>query len=263
MPTEGPTLEAIDTFEGARCIKEGIHIRELVRPAYVRGLGRIGSGSASAFHNDALMCPGLPKAWDPHPAPGLSMMRAVAWEVEALSGDRARVMIHYRNAALRVIRGGSVLKTFQTNKDRQGNRLLVSHNGAAGTEYCPEVTVTDPLGVYVCSKIEPSPRYYGPDPTKHVNDYINRVNSQVWRLGNPGTWLCENVTFDDSGMTEVAYEYTWEFRYDKNGWKPEVDWVDPETGNSPTGLQLGTGYILVDHYDSADFGPLSLEPIWR
>lgn len=100
------------------------------------------------------------------------------------------------------------------------------------------------------------------DPGSFGDTYVGKVNSGTWQGGAAGTWMCEDVSFDqvarevkDGPATTPLYRLRFVFAYNPNGWDPDVVYTDPETGNPIAGWDGdANASATVALYDAANFG---------
>lgn len=151
--------------------------------------------------------------------------------------------------------GGAGLEEIETQFDRNGEQITVFHDRELGGTIHPlmprpELTFdwTEQADI----------------PGQLVIDFVGKTNLETWQLGLPGTWLCMSVFFDivNASTIPVTYKYSMKFRYKDDGtgagWNPQVIFIDPETGEPPTGLVEGVGYKVIPWYIQVSFAGLPL-----
>jgi hypothetical protein len=89
-------------------------------------------------------------------------------------------------------------------------------------------------------------------PEQVVDQWINRVNDDVWRGGVAGTWLCSDVRFKLVDPISLAYDFVFTFEYNPVGYKYTVTYVAPD-GSIPPDLVEGTGRKDIVWHDSRSF----------
>ena len=272
-------LDKIDVSEGSSMIRNGSTVIELVRIAFVGGV--LGPGNSDALDQVVRNTPNMPQPWDEHPI--LFNLRALTYDVTALSGQRARVAIRYVNTVFTVIRGGSTLESSPTNQDVTGDDLKVMPPVGRGSQRActdpmsecqpGEINTLVPRGSLVFERVErakgvgvqaslitPGPPDPGIDPIKIGEKYNGKVNRRRFLHGDPGEWLMENVTFDNSEFGNAAWRMSYEMRKRRGGWNPTVYWIDRETGKPGVGTgspPMTSSYVPV-MYRKADFDDLEL-----
>ena len=94
--------------------------------------------------------------------------------------------------------------------------------------------------------------------------YANKVNSESFLGISPGFWFCPGVSWESEDLTEdeiPTWRVSFQFRLrdgDITPWDPRVVYIDPETGQPPTGLVDGIGFKIVPWYLSIDFNNIFL-----
>lgn len=155
-----------------------------------------------------------------------------------------------------------------TSTDINGNLIAVSH----------EVEITDPerirefleneqadtppdereaiesifasvTQVHPVSRIKPSAvfrateRIEGINPVLEAQDFVGVIDATE-------QWLCTRVDArsEDGGAT---YLVTYEYQFNRDGWNPVVEWIDPETRAAPEDLEDGVGRARFQIYPIA------------
>ena len=269
------TVEQSDTQEDTMIV-EGNRIIEMSRVIWIKDLAAHGTDWQWA----AVDATGI-LVWGIHPS--RTFMRAVSYHVQGISPGRAKVAVRYINSTAQYFGGSSTLERIDTDMDRNGTVITVTNKGApknpttdttnsdgsntTGTAYTsadddPQpgvITVTAPIGTFTVRRIEANVAVVpgGINPLAVKEQYTNYVNSgEFLERYSPGTALCEAVAFDNDGLGDVAYNMQYEFRTKDSGWKPEVIWINKETGEPGVGLVQDVGRKTVDYYQETDFSPL-------
>jgi hypothetical protein len=98
-----------------------------------------------------------------------------------------------------------------------------------------------------------------------IDTYLGKINSQVWRGGNAGTWMCTQYSYSENELGR--FDVTISCQYKANGWLPVLYYVcdseDEANGKGSSGTigQDGSGnpYTSVPQlYESADFTGLDV-----
>lgn len=261
-----PTL-VIDILEGVRWLEENGVVKEVSRVAVVSNIlatygqqgdfGTIGEGVIVIALNHADM----PQPGDPHPL--LSHLFVVDRFPIARSTRIIQVEIRYKipggidpppPGQPWTLSGGASLEEIETQVDRNGNQITVTHGGKT------QGGVIRPL----MPRRELNARWTGQSvfPGDLVDAYAGKTNLSLWQGGLQGTWLCLDIDFDiaDPDQTPPLYEYNAHFRHkddnDGAGHDPQVVYIDPETGQPPPGLVEGEGYKIILWYFQAEFNAL-------
>ncbi|MCH8852559.1 MAG: hypothetical protein IID41_07865 [Planctomycetes bacterium] len=135
--------------------------------------------------------------------------------------------------------GGGSLKQIATEKDRFGNPLLL------GYTYPPVYPLDESLqGKFVpqggSAQVDnPNDttiavgRLTMPNPDAMVDAWRGWVNSDIWRAGAAGTWLCTDVQYDtyhQQNITWPIYNFRFTFQREPQGWNPLIVFRDPRSG---------------------------------
>lgn len=243
----------IDIVENARWREEKGRVVEITRVAVVSGLSQeLGYDGAFWF---ARIEPLIPKSGTQHPIETTCILEQRTFQ--ALGPTMAQVELVYRRPDYEQqnwpgydfsISGGTALEQSETQLDKNGVQITVTHQNITQGG---SVTVLRPR-----DQITFRNRVYSSQPGVITRAYVGRTNSTAWNAGSPGTWLCESINFEleDAQSDPPGWDFTYVFRFNPNGWNPQVVFIDPETGKPPTGLVANVGYKSVSIYDTADFG---------
>lgn len=187
-----------------------------------------------------------------HPRVEYAGMYGVGYELQVLSANILQVVLTYRNTLYHEISGSATLVEYDTDKDRLGDVITVSHaqyTRADGTVIVIPQHLRTQSGVVRATRSEliytvmrvilQATPGQGVPILGHVLSGINKINSDdnfPEGSGFAGKWRCENITYDDSDLGRAGYAVTYTFRYRAAGWQPEVAWVDPQTQRPGVGL---------------------------
>lgn len=153
-----------------------------------------------------------------------------------------------------MVSGGTRSVSIETQKDRDGNPITVSHleeqQGGA-------VMVTLSQSYVVYESIEETNI-----PGVLAEQYNNKVNEETWNGGEPGTWRCDDVSFDPVSLTSdpAVFKMRWVFLRDNEGWQPTVFFRDPATGKPPVNPVEGEAIKDIEYYQYASFAAKFPEP---
>jgi len=79
--------------------------------------------------------------------------------------------------------------------------------------------------------------FAGSGPDAILVAYRGRVNSETWHLGDPGTWLVADVSYEPYDVIGKWWLFRFTFQFDPQGWNGSVRFVDPHTGEPPIDLR--------------------------
>jgi len=259
-------------YDRCRAVREGRYLKELVTSYSVTNLNQNEDEHGRVLFSTVV--PGLPDLWaapDNFDTLGSrNEMRLVAYDFEPAGPFNGYINCRYVNVGINIYRGGTGLETVQTDSypvdqpnggPDKGEQILVEWQGApSATPPVPPpaeaeqtqsgvITVTSPQSSLLISRIEPGTYLAeqsiitgpGTDPGLVSKQYVNKTNSVEWSGGDPGTWLCENVSFDSNGMDGIAWLMTYEFRFREEGWDQDAVYIWRETGEPAPGLVDGEG----------------------
>lgn len=261
MAIDAPNV-TIDILEGARWVEEPGGVKEISRLALASGFqpgGGLG-GVGEIIIALALNHTDMPKRGDEHPIEtGLVLANRFA-----IVRDTGVVQVELRYKVPGLIdqpppgepwtlRGGASLEEIETQIDRDGNQITVSHNDKTqGGVIRPLMPRRELHAEWTNQSMFPGAL---------VDAYVGKTNLSEWQGGPPGTWLCTELTFDPANVdkTPVLYRFNGSFRQkddDGSGHNPQVVFIDPETGQPPTGLVAGVGFKTIPWYLFAEFNAL-------
>lgn len=186
-------------------------------------------------------------------------LRAI--NAEVMSPGTVKLILHYSHSPIEqlVIEAGSTLNQVQTNKDKNDAKISLEYTYPdpfppnpqfAGTTATQGGTFTKmvPERVLVYKQREST------SPQSFAALYEGKVNDATWQGGAAGTWIVASITgrSDNSGIDFVNF---YRFQYRKDGWDPEVVFIDPSTGKPPPDVGAG-GQKVVATYDNFNFTDL-------
>ncbi len=165
---------------------------------------------------------------------------------------------------------GATLTSAETNEDKNGDVIIVSHTPTTMTtaETHGEYPDTDDniivSGVTVPILIPTHTLRFShsssSSPEADAMAYVGMVNSAYWHGGDAKTWLCMSITgrSTDNGATyQVQYEFGWRPYSDNvQGWEARVYLIDKSTGKPFKNLVEDTGKKWVEIYNATAFGGL-------
>jgi hypothetical protein len=198
--------------------------------------------------------------------PGNTNLIVTRRDVRINSQDptKAEVSIQYQSIgeanATFIFSGGTSLTQINTQTDRYGNQITVSHT--YGSDPDPEYsgqTLTQGGDLPVLmpqTTLTATGRLPVAYPLEVSQFWVGSMNGNFWASGNPYTWLCTRADFRaiDLALTRPAvWEFTFEFQHKLDTWIPYAFFVDPRTGKPPAGIVIGTGTKLIDWYGIIDF----------
>lgn len=251
----------IDTIQGAECEERSGVIRSIRRRAVVEGL--VPNTNEDQVLYDALNDAAMPQPGDAHPnISGLYVRRRTP---RAISPTIVEVDLLYRPytfseaqaetidlpGAWYTVRAVTPLAEVETNKDRSGVKIVVSHNDEDQSGF---IRVRRPRpSIVIGGRITGSSGSYDTlnSITQFRRTYAGKANSTGW-YGDTGasakTWLCSDVNVQLLELTDTVPQYPiWGVSYvfddytDDGTVDPGVVYIDPETGRPPAGLVDGAG----------------------
>ena len=247
-------LMQIDITEDARWREVNGVVVEIARVAIVRNIGPVGPNPEDLILNLARASP-LPQPGATHPwQPALTLRDR---EITALGVSMARVMLIYRRddvaqppGLLYATRGGSSSEQIETQLDKSGNQITVTHQGKTqGGEIHPFESRSE-IQVYWLEQSQ--------FPGDLTRTYTNTVNNGPWALDLAAparTWRCTDISFDleDGTRTPPLYRFQASFVFNPDKHDPQVIYIDPETGRPPPGLVVNQGYKTITWYAAVNF----------
>ena len=154
-----------------------------------------------------------------------------------------------------ILQVGATLTAAKTNKDKDGNQLVVDITTAGGEdlEQTGEVDIQVPQIVIQIERKEES------SPITKAANYVGRVNDAIWN-GWPARSVLitaiEGVT-EDGGET---YSVTYKLQVNQNTWDVDLVFIDEATDKPHVDIDIGSGNGVVTEtvYPEANFVPLSI-----
>lgn len=250
-----------------------IETQDAIEKTMIAIVTGVTGGNDAEREYDALQAVGLPSIGDPlgstAPLTNVRVVERSAAPASAGSNEKFRVTIQYssrmfasadpNDATIPRYNSSTVLQLEETNQDKDGNLIEVSHNygGDIGTKTTGAfVSVYKPATTEVMTRIEE-----GIEPLDLRAAYAGKTNSVVWLGRAVGTWLCTRIDSTYLGKNasgQLIWEIAYEFSYRPDGWKPKAVFIDDQTGQPPESLVVDSGIVTVDAYNTADFNELLL-----
>lgn len=243
----------MDRIEGAayRLSADGI---EADRVATVSGL----SGHAADRLRAALEASGVPRIGEAHPT--IPNLYAQSLHGAPDGPTAAVVTVRYRSRAAETGQaplievGASVVQT-TTDTDEAGDRITVSYSPTG--QDADTKTQGARLSVLAPQTTLRFTRTEDTDPLAKARSFVGTVNRTTVFDSAPGSWLCTAITGRSVGGGG-AYEVTYEFQYESQGWQPSATYIDPQTNRPPSDVVAGVGVKTVRIYPEREFKELGL-----
>jgi hypothetical protein len=214
--------------------------------------------------------PEIPGLGDPHP----SVNTVIVQRIDCVSNSHDVVELAVKYAAPDytipskdevVVNVGTTLSQTETNLDAFGNIMFTAYT------YPDEYKETPgwennyiPHGALINKLIPQSTlemtRQENDSPLVLSSIYTGKINSQVFQGGNPGTWMCMNISGNslDGGDT---YTVTYSFQFREDNWNQDVVFISSDTGEPPifdTPENIASGMKTYQIYTAIDFNQLGL-----
>jgi hypothetical protein len=256
----------LDKIETAELSESKGVIRRVRRTAYVSGLTNIGHERMK----QALDSVGVPAAGDVCPGTGFNDLFCTERNVKMLSRDDAEVDLVYElfyesdfvntyNPPYGVLAGvmRTSIQQVTTNKDENGDLIVLSHTYPADDEDYPsqtveqggEVTMYQPQKTLTLRFIRNTN-----SPWLVTNSILGKLNNSVWGGNAARTWLCTSVSWKVHKVVDVVqYAFEMEFQYNPATWDPTATFIDDRTGKPPKDLVEGTGYKTIELLEEVSF----------
>ena len=243
----------IDRIDGSSC-RLSANGYEADRTATVSGL----TGHAADRLRAAVVATGIPRIGDAHPT--IANLYAQELRVVPDGATAAVVTIRYISRAAEIGQapvvevGSSVVQT-STDTDATGERVTVSYLPASGaTELRTQgvrLSVMAPQTTLRMTRTEDA------NPQVKARSFVGTINRTRVFDGDRGKWLCTSIGGKsiDGGS---AYEVTYEFQYQSDGWQPKASYIDPQTNRPPSDVVDGLGVKTVSIYREREFKELGL-----
>lgn len=282
----------IDIIDGSDLIETEDAI-EKTRIALVKD---VTNGTNAEREWDALSASGVPAIGDAlgstAPLSNVTLVRRSVRPASKGSTHQMEVVLEYSSRRLAIAdpddetlptyESGTVLQTFSTNQDVNGNKVVLQYTYPSDYAINPDdagKTITTgatfdvqrPATTEVMRRVE-----VGIDPEPLAEAYVGKVNNATWLNRAPGVWLCTGIT-GTSRDAGVTWEMEYTFQKNSDGWNNrKVVIEDPNTGRPPpdvvadSGISAATGLPgnpsledsiglkTVQSYETADFDILQL-----
>lgn len=243
----------IDRIEGSACRLSADGF-EADRVATVSGL----SGDAADRLRAAVEAAGIPRIGDAHPT--ITSLYAQRLDVVPDGATAAVVTIHYRSRAAEmgqppVVEVGSSVVQTTTDTDDTGERVTVSYSPTGET--ADTKTQGARLSVMAPQTTLRFARTEDANPLAKARSFVGTINRTAVFDSDAGTWLCTAIGGRSTGGGG-AYEVTYEFQYQDQGWQPTASYTDPQTNRPPSDVVDGLGVKTVHIYREKEFKELGL-----
>ena len=243
----------IDRIEGSayRLSADGL---EADRVATVSGL----AGHAADRLHAALEASGVPRVGEAHPT--IANLYVAELDVAPDGPTTAVVTIRYSSRAAEIGQaplvevGSSVVQT-TTDTDGDDQRVTVSYSPTGSSD--DTKTQGARLSVMIPQTTLRFTRTEDASPLAKARSFVGAVNRTAVFDSAPGSWLCTAIT-GRSINGGGAYEVTYEFQHQSQGWQPTATYVDPQTNRPPSDVVAGVGAKTVSVYPEREFKELGL-----
>lgn len=158
------------------------------------------------------------------------------------------------------IRGDNVLVQERTNKDKDGNDIVLEWKPEAGRT---AKTQTGMVDIWLPSQSLEFGRTLDVNPASVSKSLVGKLNSDPFQGDAAGHWLCMGFPFSssDSGL---HWEASVKFVRNENQWKQTIYYI-LESGRPPANYDAaynaGKSVKQVEVYGEADFGVLGLPSV--
>jgi hypothetical protein len=192
---------------------------------------------------------------------------ANAIEISPLSGTTAKATVTYFRPSFGdidiLIEHAAGTAQQQTDTDVNGDKITVTYwfesadvNDTSKPHAPPVTAVVSPMKGVLTMRLSFHRTLDDPlddSVESTIRSYHLHVNSDTFRNGAAGTWLCTSVE-DQRVGTELQVRVTMTFQYRPEGWK-EYSWFRRSDGQIPQNVDkaTGNGVTASEHYESADF----------
>ena len=252
-------------FAGSGTRFEGQLVREVTESFFVENVvQKTDPKTALGFTYAALEAPGIPKLWSKHPfcvsksgdsAMVEQVLRCANRVVTPQGGTTARVDCQYLNTGpFLEVRGGSRFESVQTDLAFNGGDALfpvivAKDYGTLGatTGYLYQGAMFNrdvPIGVMILHMVRPNVSRLGSltlddgdaaiSPPDWQNKYHGGINNAEVPIGGSkfpkSTLRVENISYDNVGWGDVAFNLQIELAYNPMTWHVDVSYIDPSTG---------------------------------
>jgi len=199
-------------------------------------IGSTGANMGQVFYN-ALNHPLLPKCGDPlsdeDPDMILESRSCKLVDKEADGTSIVEVTCSYGlqepEGMSPSIRLDATVGQIETQKDRDGNTIIVSYNEDTQIATITPMEVEATLSGRI-TRQEASPIAY-------IKQYLNKINDAPFAGGGEGTWLCTRIGVEELDSTAIPkkYAFDFEFQYNPATWAYTVAYKDSD-GNIPSSV---------------------------
>lgn len=245
---------------------------EITRIALVKGLsGTADARLVNAVDSAAVIAAGMPEIYDPHPTKTGVLLREL--RPEPIDSETVKVTLVYRDAGVSIypreearISVGSSVQQIETNRDKSGNDLKVSHSWTAAEkarhygDTVPTGLATPDIQGGMVTQFKPQATYeyakrQNYSPEGDAITFVGKVNNALWRGGAAGTWLCTGIVGRSNDNGE-HYDVTYSFQYQASGWNPYYTYLMPD-GKPPETTDTSSRKVA-DLYETANFAGLPI-----
>jgi len=215
--------------------------------------------------DEALDASGMPVIGDRAPGnTNLGVFRRTVRPIES-KATSCEVVVEYKTVAdfqnSFIFSGGTATTQHQTDVDIFGNRIKLSYTYPSNypVEELRNQTYDTAINESVLlprTTLTATGSLFVDYPTQISADWVGHMNSTFWAGWPPGYWLCTECNFTprDLGIGRAhIWQFQWTFELDPLGWPVVAKIRDPNTGNVPDDVVLGTGIKEVTWYPSRNF----------
>jgi hypothetical protein len=255
-------MDMLDADGGISYLERDGSPSRLVRRFKVTGLTGETDWQLAEAARSALNSAGYTYNSAPTGEPGLTLtevqITSVSGSTDTVEGSVTYVAIGQEDNTFR-FHVDAGLQQKQTQNDRWGNALVVSHTFPANDDDYPSETRTqlgEPPVLLPQMRLRATGIIRTYNPLFFAADWVGAVNGTWWAGGAPGTWLCTGAPASPVYLdaTPPRWRFSFEFQYQPEGWNPLVYFRDArEGGKPPPNLVQGTGIYYADLYRPKDF----------
>ena len=260
------TMVKLDRIDTAELHESKGVITRVRRTAYVSGLSSVGHEKLI----EALVEGGVPTSGSTLAGDGCADLRLTERTVKMVSRDDAEIDLVYElyyesnyvnaNSPPYSVFDGVMKTSVQqvtTNKDADGELLVVSHTYPADDEDYPsktveqggEITIYQPQKTFTLRLLKNTA-----SPWVLTDALLGKVNSAAWAGDVERTWMCSSISWKVHKIdNQEQYDYEIEFQFNPATWDPVVTFIDDRTGKPPKDLVEGEGYYTVEYLEQVPF----------
>ena len=253
-----------DVIAGSSATSNLRNGEERVRIFTVSGV--VGDGHEK--YNNVLNAKEIPENGAPHPSVDDIVVKNRTCIPKAT--DIVEIAVRYappdasiptKNQVILNFSGG--LTQTETNLDVNGNVIHTMYTYPDNYSETPELAGETLTHSAMVTKLIPTPRISiqrleNVHPLALTVIYVGRINQREFLFGNPGTWMCVDISGDSQNNGKSWNNtYTFEFRYD--GWNQQVVFISSDLGEPPvfdTPQELELGVREYQIYPFANFNNL-------